>query len=91
MPSRKSSTWRTCSAPRTLEGEQALGAWLWLIASYMELGRESEARVEAEKYLEHNTDFSVKGHAEWLRAIVYKNPSWQDRFIESLRKAGFPK
>jgi Tfp pilus assembly protein PilF len=75
---------------RTLEGDQASDAWKLLIASYVELGREAEARAEVEKYLEHDPDFSVKEHAEWLRGFVYKDQSWQDRYIEVLRKAGLP-
>ncbi len=75
---------------RTQEGLQARDAWKRLIASYVELGREAQARAEAEKYLEHDPSFSVKGHAEWLGGFVYKDQSWQDRYIEALRKAGLP-
>jgi tetratricopeptide (TPR) repeat protein len=75
---------------RTQEGSLARGAWWRLIASYMELGREAEARAEAEIYLEKDPDFSVNEHAEWLRGLVYKDQSWQDRYIEALRKAGLP-
>ncbi len=75
---------------RTREGLQARHAWKWLIAGYVELGREAEARAEAEKYLQHEPSFSVKGHAEWLAGFVYEDQSWQDRYIEALRKAGLP-
>jgi adenylate cyclase len=75
---------------RTQEGLQARDAWKRLIASYVELGREAEARAEAEIYLEHDPFFSVKEHAEWLGEFVYKDRSWQDRYIEALRKAGLP-
>ena len=61
-----------------------------MIASYVELGREAEARAEAKIYLEHDPFFSVKGHAEWLRGFVYKDQSWQDRYIEALRTARLP-
>ncbi len=75
---------------RTREGLQARDAWKRLIASYVEIGREAEARAEAEKYLEHDPFFSVKAHVEWLGGFVYKDQSWQDRYIETLRKAGLP-
>jgi adenylate cyclase len=75
---------------RTQEGSLARGAWWRLIASYMELGREAEARAAAEIYLQKDPDFSVDEHAEWLRGSVYKDQSWQDRYIEALRKAGLP-
>ncbi len=75
---------------RTLEGGQARGAWKMLIASYVELKREAEARAEAELYLEHNPDFSVKEEAEWRKDYAYKDKSWINRFIEALRTAGLP-
>jgi adenylate cyclase len=75
---------------RTKLGLQAHNAWKWLIASYVELGREAEARAEAEKYLEYDPFFSVKEHAEWIGGFVYEDQSWQDRYIEALRKAGLP-
>ncbi len=68
----------------------ARATWRRLIASYVALGREAEARAEAEKYLEHDPDYSVQANAGWLAGIGYKDLSWQDRFIEALRTAGLP-
>jgi adenylate cyclase len=75
---------------RTLEGTLARGTWRKLIASYVELGREAEARAEAEKYLEKYPDFSVQEDAEWLRGFIFKDKSWIERYIDALRKAGLP-
>jgi len=75
---------------RTLEGGQARDTWKLLIASYVELGREAEARAGAEKFLENYPDFSVKEEAEWRKDYVYKDKLWIDRFIETLRTAGLP-
>ncbi len=61
-----------------------------LIARYNELGRDAEARAEAEKYLGHDPFFSLKEHAEWRAGFAYKGQSWQDRYIEALRQAGLP-
>ena len=59
-----------------------------LIASYVVLGRDAEARTEAEKYLEFDPDYSVQANAEWIVDVGYKDLSWKDRYIEALRKAG---
>jgi len=75
---------------RTLEGGQASDTWSLLIASYVELGREAEARAEVEKFLENYPDYSVKEEAEWRKDYAYKDKSWIDRFIETLRTAGLP-
>ncbi len=68
----------------------ARGTWRKLIASYVELGREAEARAEAEKYLEKDPDFSLKEDAESARGFDYKDKSWIDRYIAALRTAGLP-
>ncbi len=75
---------------RTRSGLQARHAWKWLIASSVGLGRQAEARAEAEEYLEHDPFFSVKEHTEWLEEFVYEDRSWQDLYIEALREAGLP-
>jgi adenylate cyclase len=63
-------------------------SWAWLIASYMELGREEEARAEAEKLLEHHPDFSTKAYIKATKRIPFKDFAFLDRQIELLRKAG---
>lgn len=75
---------------RSQEGVLARDTWRLLISSYFELGRESEARAEAKKYLELDHNFSVKEEAEWRKGFVYKNKSWIDHYIETLRKSGLP-
>ena len=76
---------------RTQVGGQALDTWPLLIASYVELGREAEARAEAEILMKKNPDFwGVKEEAEWRKDWYYKDKSWIDRYIEALRKAGLP-
>jgi adenylate cyclase len=74
---------------RTREGRQARSCSERLIASYMALGQEPEARAEAGKFLEDNPNFSLKGRAEWVKK-TFKDLSWQDRYIELLHKAGLP-
>ena len=75
---------------RTLEGVLARDTWVLLIASYSELGREAEARVEAKNYLEHDPNYSLKEDAQRRKDFIYKDKSWIDRYINSLRKAGLP-
>ena len=75
---------------RTQVGVQARKAWKMLIASYVELGREAEARTEAEEYLVKDPDFSVQRFAEWTKKSGYMDQSSQDRYIEALRTAGLP-
>ena len=70
-------------------GANARRAWHFLIASYMELGQEEEARDEAKKLLEKHPDFSIKAVVNRINKN-YKDLSFLDRHIELLRKAGLP-
>ena len=77
---------RTLPSPR-----QDHWAVLWLIASYMELGREKEARAEARKLLEQHPDFSIEAYTKRIKAgFPFKDYAFLDRQIELLRKAGLP-
>ena len=60
----------------------------WLIASYMELGREEDARVEAQKLLEQDPNVSVAALIEETKRFPFKDYAFLDRHIELLRKAG---
>jgi adenylate cyclase len=64
-------------------------SWGWLITSYMELGREEEARAEARKLLEQNLNFSIKTQIS-IQKQGFKDQSIFERRIELLRKAGLP-
>jgi len=70
-------------------GVRARDVWHCLIASYMELGQEEEARAEAKKLLEKHPNFSIKALVNRIRKS-YKDLSFLDRHIELLRKAGLP-
>ncbi len=78
---------------KSLDHEQhgviARDCWHFLIASYMELGQDEEARAEAKKLLEKHPDFSIKVTANILKNF-HKDLSFLDRHIELLRKAGLP-
>ena len=66
-------------------------AMLWLIASYMELGREKEARAEARKLIGQHPDFSIDVHTKRTKlAFPIKDYAFLDRQTELLRKAGIP-
>ena len=69
---------------------QGLWAVPWLIASYMELGREKDARAEARKLLEKRPNFSLGVHIKHTKTAPFKDYSFLDRQIELLRKAGIP-
>ena len=60
-----------------------------LIASYMKLGREDEARAEAKKLLQRNPKYSLKRTSNYFKR-VFKDPAMVNPFIEALRKAGLP-
>jgi adenylate cyclase len=70
-------------------GILARDAWHCLIASYMELGQEEEARAEAKRLREKHPDFSIKAVVNRIKKS-YKDLSFLDRHIELLRKAGLP-
>ena len=55
----------------------------WLTYSLM--GREKEARAEADEVLRINPKFSLDDYA---KALLFKNQSAKDRFLDALRKAG---
>ena len=62
-----------------------LGAHLSLAAVYSELGKETEARVEATEVLRLNPKFSLEVHRQ--RAPI-KDPATLERHITALRRAG---
>jgi tetratricopeptide (TPR) repeat protein len=64
---------------------------LWLIASYMELGREEEARAEAQKLLQQYPDWSIEAYKKIIKGWhPSKDYAFLDRQIELLLKAGIP-
>ncbi len=73
---------------RQQHGPIARTLWQFLIASYMELGREEEARAEAMKLLKIHPDFSIEAHTKAIKRIPFKDYAFLDRQIELLRKAG---
>ncbi|MEE8302516.1 MAG: adenylate/guanylate cyclase domain-containing protein [Candidatus Tectomicrobia bacterium] len=74
---------------RTTKGGAARGCWRLLIANHMALGQDSEARTEAQKFLKHYPNFSLKSDVKWIKE-AFKDSSWVDRYVERLRKAGLP-
>jgi adenylate cyclase len=60
-------------------------AHLSLAATYSLLGRDEEARAEAEEVLRMNPKFSLEYFA---KALPFKNQAQIDCYIEALRKAG---
>ncbi|KKL85836.1 hypothetical protein LCGC14_1950740 [marine sediment metagenome] len=69
-------------------GSRAQENWPWLIASYMELGREKEARSEVQKLLEQRPDMSIEAHVKKLKNQPFKDFLFLDHHVELLRKAG---
>jgi adenylate cyclase len=57
----------------------------YLAACYINMGREKEARAEAEEILKINPKFSVDHFAKVLN---FKDQSQRDNLINALRKAG---
>jgi adenylate cyclase len=57
-----------------------------LAGTYSMMGREKDARAEAEEVLSLNPKFSLEFYKE--RAFMYKDQAQVDRFIAALRKAG---
>jgi adenylate cyclase len=68
-----------CVAPNNI------WAHLSLAATYSLLGRDEEARAEAEEVLRMNPKFSLEYFA---KALPFKNQAQIDCYIEALRKAG---
>jgi len=60
-------------------------AHICLAATYSLLGRDEEARVEAEEVIRLNPKFSLESYAKML---PFKNQAQTDRFVEALHKAG---
>jgi adenylate cyclase len=60
-------------------------AHLGLAATYSLMGREKEARAEADEVLKINPKFSLDNYA---KLIPYKDQSDVDQYINALRKAG---
>jgi TolB-like protein/Tfp pilus assembly protein PilF len=60
-------------------------ARLGLTATYSLMGRDAEARAEAEEVLRINPKFSLEAYA---RTVPHKNRAQLDRYLEALRQAG---
>ena len=60
-------------------------AHIALAGTYSLLGRDEEARAEAEEVLRLNPKFSLESYA---KTLPFKNQAQTDRFVEALRKAG---
>ena len=60
-------------------------AHIALAGTYSLLGRNEEARAEAEEVLRLNPKFSLESYA---KTLPFKNQAQTDRFVEALRKAG---
>jgi adenylate cyclase len=59
----------------------------FLIASYIEIGKEEEARAATQELLKMNPKFSL---SSWKYGRTYKNPEDIERLFNALRKAGLP-
>jgi TolB-like protein/Flp pilus assembly protein TadD len=64
-----------------------LGDHIALAATYILMGREEDARAEAEEVLRLHPKFSVK---HFVKQQMYKDRADADRLIGALRKAGLP-
>lgn len=60
---------------------------LFLAAALAGLGREQEARVEAQRLLRDTPRFSIQ---EWAARQSYKNPAELEKITNLLRNAGLP-
>ena len=69
-----------------LRAPDFIPAHLGLAASYSMMGREKEARAEAEEVLKINPKFSLD---YFIRTVhMYKDQSETDKFVDALHKAG---
>jgi TolB-like protein/cytochrome c-type biogenesis protein CcmH/NrfG len=75
---------------RQQHGRLARSARQWLIASYMELGREEEARSEADKFMEQDPKICIEALIKETKRAPYKDYTFLDRQMELLRKVGIP-
>jgi TolB-like protein/tetratricopeptide (TPR) repeat protein len=75
---------------RQQRGGLARWARQWLIASYVELGREEEARAEANKFLEQDSKICIETLIEETKRYPFKEYTFLDRQVELLVKAGLP-
>ena len=64
-----------------------ISAHCGLVANYIWLGREKEARAEVEEVLRLNPQFSTENWGKQM-AFTMKNQAQNNRFIDALRKAG---
>ena len=71
------------------KGRVSRSSQFLLIASYMKLGREDEARAEAKKFVQRYPKYSIKRHSNSAKR-VFKDPAMFNPLIEALRKAGLP-
>ena len=58
-----------------------------LAETYSLLGDDQRAKIASKEVLKLHPAFSVKYH---IRAMQYKNPADEDRFINALCKSGLP-
>ena len=75
---------------RYQSGSQAHIAFRGLIVCYMQLGREAEARTEAQNFLKLNPTFTIKIFIERIKGFSFRDLSWVDKYVDLLRKAGLP-
>jgi len=61
-------------------------AYIQLLFTYAEMGREDEARAAAEEMMRINPEFSVDRYAKMY--FFYKDKEYCKRWVEALRKAG---
>ena len=64
-----------------------MGPRIGLIVSWVELGRDHEARAQAEEVLKLNPAFSLSKYAA---SLAYRDPAVSERGLAALRKAGLP-
>ena len=60
----------------------------FLIAAYMAVGREAQARADAAKLREEQPDVSIASLTKDIKKFPFKDLSFLDRHTELLRKAG---
>ncbi len=58
-----------------------------LAVTYVEVGREAEARAVAETILKLDPSFSI---AKFAKALTYRDPEELDRVVQGMRQAGLP-